>query len=91
MTLLLCAVIALSHFVHAQEPANAKLSLRNQTFEKAWQVVNDGFYDRKMKGVDWKGAHDRYAPKVNRTLPCFPLGCIPKRIQRERPRPTANR
>jgi tricorn protease len=63
--LLLFAVITRTCLAQAQKPPDPSPSTRQQTFEKAWQVVRDGYYDPKLKGVDWKAAHDRYAPKVD--------------------------
>ena len=60
-----CATAALATMAHAQKPQDTPLSLRQETFEKAWRTVKDGFYDPKLKGVDWKAAHDRYAPRID--------------------------
>jgi len=38
--------------------------LRQKTFEKAWSVVNEKFWDGKFNGVDWQAVHDRYAPQI---------------------------
>jgi len=43
---------------------NAKTAVRQKTFEKTWQIVNDKFWDPTFGGVDWKAVHDRYASQV---------------------------
>ena len=35
-------------------------------FADAWRMHRDGFYDRKMRGVDWKARRDLFAPLVER-------------------------
>jgi tricorn protease len=37
---------------------------KNAVFNQAWTTLADNFFDAKMHGVDWKGAHERYAPYV---------------------------
>ncbi len=37
-----------------------------QIFVDAWRLQRDGFYDRKMHGVDWDGMRRRYEPLVAR-------------------------
>jgi carboxyl-terminal processing protease len=39
---------------------------RRESFELVWQTVNNTFYDANFNGVNWKAAHDRYAPLVAR-------------------------
>lgn len=46
--------------VFAQPKATPEL--RQKTFEKVWQTVNEKFWDPNFGGVDWKAAHARYAP-----------------------------
>jgi len=40
----------------------ATADLRRKTFETVWSTVNSNFYDPKFNGVDWKSAHEKYAP-----------------------------
>ena len=35
-----------------------------QSFETVWQTVNQKHYDPTFGGVDWKAAHEHYAPKI---------------------------
>lgn len=37
-----------------------------QMFVESWRLMRDYFYDRKMHGVDWKAALDKYLPLVDR-------------------------
>lgn len=39
-------------------------ALRQKTFERAWEVVRDKFYDPNFNGVDWEAVRARYAPQV---------------------------
>lgn len=34
-------------------------------FDEAWQILNDGFYDRQFHGVDWKAMAAKYRPLVD--------------------------
>jgi len=34
-------------------------------FDEAWQILNDGFYDRTFHGVDWKAMSAKYRPLVD--------------------------
>lgn len=48
----------------ASKKNDAAAGLRQKTFEKAWEVVRDKFYDPNFNGVDWNRARERYAPLV---------------------------
>lgn len=37
---------------------------RKQVFEAVWNRVNDRYYDQTFGGVNWKGVHTKYAPRV---------------------------
>jgi tricorn protease len=34
-------------------------------FDEAWQILNDGFYDRNFHGVDWKAMQAKYRPLID--------------------------
>jgi len=36
-----------------------------QSFETAWQTVNETHYDPAFGGVDWDAVHDRYKPQID--------------------------
>ncbi len=36
--------------------------VRQNTFEKVWQIVRDTFYDPNFNGVDWNKVHEQYRP-----------------------------
>lgn len=38
---------------------------RRQTFDQAWRLLSDQFYDPKMHGVDWAEVRRRYRPVVD--------------------------
>jgi carboxyl-terminal processing protease len=46
------------------QPATSDAQKRKESFELVWNTVNQFFYDPAFGGVDWKQAHDRYAPLV---------------------------
>lgn len=59
--------IALAAFLFALNVAifaQSSPQIRQKTFEKIWQTVNDKYFDPNFGGVDWKAAHERYAPQV---------------------------
>jgi carboxyl-terminal processing protease len=35
-----------------------------RSFETVWQTVNDKHFDPTFGGLDWKGLHDQYQPKI---------------------------
>lgn len=42
-------------------------NVRLETFELVWKTINDSYWDATFGGVDWKGIHDQYLPKVKAT------------------------
>ena len=38
---------------------------RRQTFDQAWRLMRDSFYDPKMHGADWEAVRTRYRPIVD--------------------------
>jgi Tol biopolymer transport system component/C-terminal processing protease CtpA/Prc len=38
---------------------------RRETFDQAWRLLRDNFYDRKMHGVDWQAVRARDRPIVD--------------------------
>jgi C-terminal processing protease CtpA/Prc len=63
-----CAHVAAQTLSQTREKAGraapSAQALRQKTFEKAWEIVRDKFYDPSFNGVDWKEARVRYAPRV---------------------------
>jgi carboxyl-terminal processing protease len=55
----LVAASALSAFSQTNDP-----SMYSKVFESVWATVNEKFYDPNFMGVDWKAAHDKYAPRA---------------------------
>ncbi|BCS35014.1 tricorn protease [Luteitalea sp. TBR-22] len=47
-----------------------------QIFVDAWRQQRDGFYDRRMHGVDWAGMRERYEPLVARVTDRAELGDV---------------
>jgi C-terminal processing protease CtpA/Prc len=62
------AVIFLSisafNFVAAQTTKESSPQIRQKTFEKVWQTVNEKYFDANFGGVDWRQVHERYAPQA---------------------------
>jgi carboxyl-terminal processing protease len=56
LTVAALAVLAIS------SSAQPEAAMRQKVFETAWSTVNNKFYDPNFNGVDWKAAHDKYAP-----------------------------
>ncbi|MFL6228703.1 MAG: S41 family peptidase [Pyrinomonadaceae bacterium] len=70
---ILCLVAAVSTAAARQSaspaPANAAArestpDIRQNTFEKVWEIVRDRFFDPNFNGVDWNKVRERYAPQV---------------------------
>ncbi len=64
---LLFASLAFCASAFAQNSSTIKESspqVRQKTFEKIWETVNEKYFDANFGGIDWKAAHDRYAPQV---------------------------
>jgi len=70
---LACAV-----YVRAQTPARAPDAAaprassnsltakeRVEVFEEVWKTINEKYYDPAFNGADWKGARERYRPRVD--------------------------
>lgn len=73
MRLLLTTALLLLAFVpfYAQAPAPTpdaaqieETGLRQQSFDKVWNTINDRHYDPTFGGVDWAKMREIYAPKA---------------------------
>ncbi len=60
----LLVITVLINFASAQTKSESNPQLRQKTFEKVWKTVNEKYFDPNFGGVDWRAAHDRYAPQV---------------------------
>ncbi|HVW21720.1 MAG TPA: S41 family peptidase [Opitutaceae bacterium] len=45
-------------------PAAERAEQNGRVFYAAWGLVKDKYYDPRLHGVDWAGAHDTYAPEA---------------------------
>ena len=61
--LFLLAVICLSA-VPPQVSAQQAARVRQKTFEKVWQTVNEKYFDPNFGGLDWRAVRASYAPQV---------------------------
>jgi carboxyl-terminal processing protease len=57
LVLTLLAAGALTAFSQTNDP-----SMNSKVFESVWSTINSKFYDPNFNGVDWRAAHDKYAP-----------------------------
>lgn len=57
---------ALSAQTVAQDANTRSLSRADRiaVFEKVWRIINQDFYDPALNGVGWKGAYERYRPRI---------------------------
>jgi carboxyl-terminal processing protease len=46
----------------AQDGLQLSAPERVKVFERVWQAVNDNYYDRNFRGVDWRGLRASYLP-----------------------------
>src|SRR6185369_3659626 len=60
------ASVALSSPVPAFSADLAGADDRRATFEYAWRLVHDRFYDPDFNGVDWDAARARYVEELDR-------------------------
>lgn len=60
--LLIAALVAASALVVFSQTNDP--SMNSKVFESVWSTVNEKFYDPNFMGVDWKAAHDKYAPRA---------------------------
>lgn len=63
---LVVGLCATGSFAQTSQNDSPEARQRRETFELVWQTVNKNFYDPNFNGIDWKAAHDRYAPQVER-------------------------
>src|SRR5436190_2147971 len=59
--IILLALIAASAVSVIGQPAR-RTTMNMKVFETVWSTVNKEFYDPNFNGVDWKAAHEKYAP-----------------------------
>jgi len=64
LVLVLLTATAFINAALAQPRAEGTSEMRQKTFEKAWRVINDKFWDPTFGGLDWHAVHERYAPQV---------------------------
>jgi carboxyl-terminal processing protease len=62
ITLLL--LIATVNLLVAQTKTESSPQIRQKTFEKVWETVNEKYFDPKFNGIDWRAVRERYAPQV---------------------------
>jgi carboxyl-terminal processing protease len=48
--------------IFAQSGSNPKI--RQQTFDKVWQTINEKYFDANFNGVNWKAVRGKYAPRL---------------------------
>ena len=53
---------------------------RVETFQKAWETIQKGFYDAKLHGVDWRKMHDKYKPLAEQAQTDLELDAIINRM-----------
>lgn len=46
--------------------AEERLAHNQRVFDRAWQLVNEKFFDAKFRGVDWQAMHARYRPDAEK-------------------------
>jgi carboxyl-terminal processing protease len=64
LSLAVVYLAAICNPVFAQRATQSSPQIRQKTFEKVWQTVNEKYFDPNFGGVDWRGVRERYAPQV---------------------------
>jgi len=51
---------------HEPPPLSAaeRTRLNLRVFDRAWEIVNDKYFDAALRGVDWRAARERYRPEA---------------------------
>ncbi len=62
--LVLCLTLATCVPGLAQDKNESVPQLRQKTFERIWQIVDEKYWDPTFGGVDWKAVRTAYAPQV---------------------------
>jgi len=62
-SVLLFLIMALGALV-APAPAQGENKGYLEMFETVWSKVNETYFDPSFGGLDWKGVHDRYRPRI---------------------------
>lgn len=72
--LLICIFLSLGYFAHRVQGQQASTSVpgaatsaaaridRIKVFEQVWRAINENYYDRRFKGVDWRQQREIYRP-----------------------------
>lgn len=65
-TLLLggCATVPTEFREPAPLTADARTALNGRVFDRAWELVNEKYFDASFRGVDWAGMRGRYRPEA---------------------------
>ena len=53
-----------TEFVPSPPPATLGAAARQRAFDFVWATIDEGYYDARLNGVDWKAMRERYRPQA---------------------------
>ncbi len=65
--LLLVILISLCSAGYSQTRLEGEARARSEVFDRVWNAVNERYYDRNFRGVDWPAQRERYRSKAVNT------------------------
>ncbi len=58
----------------------SRRDLNRRVFERAWQLVNERYFDARFRGVNWRAARDRYRDEARRAADTDALYAVLNRM-----------
>src|SRR5882724_2941392 len=59
-----CATVSGPYQPPAPLSAGARTAQNLRVFDRAWELINDKFFDAKFRGVDWAARRTHYRPEA---------------------------
>ncbi len=59
-----CATVPTEYREPVPLTAEARATLNTRVFDRAWELVNEKYFDASFRGVDWAAMRERYRPEA---------------------------